>query len=129
MKTVNKILLSLAFAFISALGFAQNPGNLTEIDNRARLRYSETDILNMTPVQLAQINFIYRNSFVINQDKPCPECPAIDFNKIDVSTMQRNLHSRARYYQTVPGHPIDLLSVEELDAELLRIQNELSTGN
>lgn len=129
MKTVKKILLSLSFAFLSAFGFAQNSQNLNEIDSRARLRYSETDILNMTPVQLAQINFIFQNSFVINQDKPCPECPAIDLNKIDVSTMQRNLRTRARYYQTVPGHPIDLLSIEELDAELQRIQNELSTGN
>ncbi len=108
---------------------SQNPENLAQIDERAKLRYSESDILSMTPVQLAQINFIYRNSFIINQDKPCPECPAIDLSKIDVSKMQRNLKTRARFYQTVPSHPIDLLSIEELDAELLRIQNEFSTGN
>lgn len=109
--------------------YAQNASNLQQIDARARKYYTDADIMNMSPMKLAQVNFIYQRSFVINHDKPCPECPEVDLSKIDVATMQRQAKRRARFYQSVPGHPIDLLSVEELDAELLRIEQEFNNNN
>jgi hypothetical protein len=108
--------------------YAQNASNLQQIDARARKYYTDADIMNMSPMKLAQVNFIYQRSFVINHDKPCPECPEVDLSKVDVATMQRQAKRRARFYQSVPGHPIDLLSVEELDAELLRIEQEFSNN-
>lgn len=125
---VKKLLFLLTLLLTGLVGKSQNPENLVQIDERAKLRYSETDILSMTPLQLAQVNFIYRNSYVINREKPCDVCPEIDLNSIDVSTMQRKAKTRARYYQTVPGLPIDLLSVEELERELKRIEQEFSAS-
>lgn len=113
---------------VSTVLSAQNNDNLQQIDARARKHYSDTDIINMSPMKLAQVNFIYQRSFVINHDKPCPECPEVDLSKIDVASMQRVAKSRARFYQSVPGHPIDLLSFEELDTELLRIGQEFSNN-
>ena len=123
-----KTILSSLLLFICVNISAQNASNLQQIDARARKYYSDADILNMSPMKLAQVNFIYQRSFVINHDKPCPECPEVDLSKIDVATMQRQAKRRARFYQSVPGHPIDLLSVEELDAELLRIEQEFSNN-
>lgn len=114
---------------LSADFYAQNADNLQAIDSRARKYYSDTDIINMTPVKLAQVNFIFQSSFVINQDKPCPECPQVDLNKVDVGAIQRQANKRTRYYQSVPGHPIDLLSLQELDIELLRIEQESSANS
>ena len=119
-----KTLFFFASLMVSTVLFAQNNDNLQLIDIRARKYYSDTDILNMTPVKLAQVNFIFQRSFVINYDKPCPECPAVDLSKIDVGVVQRKIDKRKRHYQSVPGHPIDLLSIQELDAELLRIEQE-----
>lgn len=125
MKTIFTALLLL----ICVDFYAQNASNLQQIDARARKYYTDADIMNMSPMKLAQVNFIYQRSFVINHDKPCPECPEVDLSKIDVATMQRQAKRRARFYQSVPGHPIDLLSVEELDAELLRIEQEFNNNN
>ncbi len=113
---------------VSAFLSAQSNDNLQLIDARARKYYSDTDIINMTPVKLAQVNFIFQRSFVVNHDKPCPECPAVDLSKIDVGIMQRQIDKRQRTYQSVPGQPIDLLSLNELDAELLRIEQEFSNN-
>ncbi len=124
MKTIFTALLLL----ICVDFYAQNASNLQQIDARARKYYTDADIMNMSPMKLAQVNFIYQRSFVINHDKPCPECPEVDLSKVDVATMQRQAKRRARFYQSVPGHPIDLLSVEELDAELLRIEQEFSNN-
>ena len=123
-----KTILSSLLLFLCVNISAQNASNLQQIDARARKYYSDADIMNMSPMKLAQVNFIYQRSFVINQDKPCPECPEVDLSKIDVATMQRQAKRRARFYQSVPGHPIDLLSVEELDAELLRIEQEFTNN-
>jgi len=123
-----KILLSF-FCFCIATQINAQQSNLSEIDPRIKLHYSDEQIAAMDVVKLAQIKFIYTQSYRINQDKPCPECPAIDHSKIDVSKMKRNAKTVARFYQTVPGHPIDLMSYEQLDAELLRISQELSTNN
>ncbi len=127
-KSIMKILLSI-FCFCIAIQLNAQQNNLSEIDPRIKLHYSEAQLASMDAVKLAQVKFIYTQSYKINQDKPCPECPAIDHSKIDVSTMKRNAKTTARFYQTVPGHPIDLMSYEQLDAELLRISQELSTNN
>jgi hypothetical protein len=123
-----KTILSSLLLFLCVNISAQNASNLQQIDARARKYYTDGDIMSMSPMKLAQVNFIYQRSFVINHDKPCPECPEVDLSKIDVATMQRLPKTRARFYQSVPGHPIDLLSVEELDAELLRIEQEFSNN-
>jgi len=123
-----KILLSfICLCFGIQLNAQQN--SISQIDPRIRLRYSDAQINEMDAIKLAQVKFIYTQSYTINQDKPCPECPAINHNLIDVSTMKRNASSVARSYQTVPGHPIDLMSYEQLDAELVRITQELTTNN
>jgi hypothetical protein len=124
-----KTILFALFVMLSADFYAQNADNLQAIDSRARKYYADSDIINMTPVKLAQVNFIFQRSFVINHDKPCPECPEVDLNKVDVGVLQRQVDKRKRHYQSVPGHPIDLLSIQELDAELLRIEQELNTNS
>ena len=124
-----KTILFAQFVMLSADFYAQSADNLQAIDSRARKYYADSDIINMTPVKLAQVNFIFQKSFVINHDKPCPECPEVDLNKVDVGVLQRQVDKRTRHYQSVPGHPIDLLSIQELDAELLRIEQELNTNS
>jgi hypothetical protein len=121
------LLTSVFFCVSVASGFSQTSN--VALDPRAARHYSATDIAQMTPMQIAEINFIYQNSFVINQDKPCAECPPVDFDKIDVSLMQRNPHTRARYYQTVPGHPIDLLSEDEVQAALIQIRQQFQNAS
>jgi hypothetical protein len=112
-----KILLSF-FCFCIAIQLNAQQNNLSEIDPRIKLHYSD-----------AQLKFIYTQSYTINHDKPCPECPTLLDGQIDVSKLKRNAKSVARNYLTVPGHPIDLMSYEQLDAELARIAEELSTNN
>jgi hypothetical protein len=123
-----KILLSF-FCFCIAIQLNAQQNNQSEIDSRIKLHYTDSQIASMDAIKLAQIKFIYTQSYRINQDKPCPECPAIDHSKIDVSIMNRNAKTVARFYQTVPGHPIDLMSYEQLDSELAKIAHELSTNN
>jgi hypothetical protein len=123
-----KIILSVICFFVGLQLNAQQTNN-SQIDSRIKLHYSDAQIAEMDAVKLAQVKFIYTQSYRINQDKPCPECPAIDHSKIDVSKLKRNAKTVARHYQTVPGHPIDLMSYEQLDAELTRIAQELSTNN
>ena len=124
MKT---LLLFLAImAWIPAISQQNLP---SEIDFRARRYYSDAQISQMTPLQIAQVNFIYAHSFVINTDKPCPECPTLNLSDIDVAKLERKQSQRARVYQTVPGHPVDLLSYDELDLELQRIANEFNVSN
>jgi len=121
------LLLSICLCLGIQLNAQQN--NVSQIDPRIKLHYTDAQINEMDAVKLAQVKFIYTQSYRINQDKPCPECPIIDQSKIDVSTMKRNASSVARSYQTVPGHPIDLMSYVQLDAELIRIAQELTTNN
>jgi hypothetical protein len=123
-----KIILSVICFFVGLQLNAQQTNN-SQIDSRIKLHYSDAQIAEMDAVKLVQVKFIYTQSYRINQDKPCPECPAIDHSKIDVSKLKRNAKTVARHYQTVPGHPIDLMSYEQLDAELTRIAQELSTNN
>ena len=118
--------LLLLFLILSGLSGYSQQSVTTQIDARARKHYSEAQISQMNPLMIAQINFIYSQSFVINTDKPCPECPALKLDQIDVATLNRKKTTRARVYQTVPGHPIDLLSYDELDAELQRIAAEFN---
>jgi len=123
-----KILLSfICLCFGIQLNAQQN--GISQIDPRIKLHYTDAQINEMDAIKLAQVKFIYTQSYRINQDKPCPECPSIDQSKIDVSTMKRSATAVARFYQTVPGHPIDLMSYEQLDAELVRIAQELTTNN
>ena len=123
-----KILLSF-FCFCIAIQLTAQQNNQTEIDPRIKLHYSDAQLASMDAVKLAQVKFIYTQSYRINHDKPCPECPTILDSQIDVSKLKRNAKSVARNYLTVPGHPIDLISYEQLDAELERIAQELSTNN
>ena len=82
----------------------------------------------MTPLEIAQVNFIYAHSFIVNTGKPCAECPAVKFDEVDVAKLNRQKSHRTRVYQTVPGHPIDLLSYDELDIELQRIADEFNAS-
>ena len=122
-----KHLLSLLFISLVIGVNAQTNSNLELLDQRAHNYYSESDIIAMDAVTIAQLNFVFRNSYAVNTMKPCPIsiCPEVDFSTFDVYTYQRELKTKKRIYLTNPGHPIDLLSTVELDAELERIKNEL----
>jgi hypothetical protein len=106
----------------------QGPLVLQQLDSRANRYYSANDIAQMDALKIAQLNFIFQNSWVVNTMKPCPECPAIDINTFDVSQYAREAKSRKRVYLSVPGNPIDILSYQELDIELERIKNEMITN-
>jgi hypothetical protein len=120
------------FLFLVLLGLsiglnAQTNNNLYQVDQRALSHYTQTEILAMDELTIAQLNFVFRNSYVVNTMKPCPICPELDLTTFDVYQYQRELKTRKRVYLTNPGHPIDLLSTIELEAELERIKNELQS--
>ena len=106
----------------------QDPSVSQQLDSRANRYYGANDIVQMDALKIAQLNFIFQNSWVVNTMKPCPECPAIDINTFDVNQYAREAKSRKRVYLSVPGNPIDILSYKELDIELERIKNEMSTN-
>ncbi len=105
----------------------QGPLVLQQLDSRANRYYGANDIAQMDALKIAQLNFIFQNSWVVNTMKPCPECPAIDINTFDVNQYAREAKSRKRDYLSVIGNPIDILSYQELDIELERIKNEMTT--
>lgn len=123
-----KHLLLFALLIITSTVVAQSNDNLSRIDTRALSHYTEAEILQMDEVTLQQVNFIFRSSWVVNTDKPCDVCPNLDTSNFDVLNYTRQTKSRARVYLTNPGHPIDLLTHLELDAELARIKNEVETN-
>ena len=82
----------------------------------------------MDALKIAQLNFIFQHSWIVNTMKPCPECPAIDINTFDVNQYVREAKTRKGVYLSVPGNPIDILSYQELDIELERIKNEMTTN-
>lgn len=106
----------------------QNSSASQHLDSRANRYYSATDIVQMDALKIAQLNFIFQHSWVVNTSKPCPECPSIDLNTFDVYQYTREAKSRKRVYLSVPGNPIDILSYQELDIELERIKNEMITN-
>ena len=106
----------------------QDPLVLQQLDSRANRYYGANDIVQMDALKIAQLNFIFQHSWVVNTLKPCPECPAIDINTFDVNQYAREAKSRKRIYLSVPGNPIDILSYQELDIELERIKNEMITN-
>jgi hypothetical protein len=116
--------------FVGGAMFAQQavPSN-TSLDPRATRYYTPEQIAQMDALKVAQLNFIFQHSWVVNTLKPCPECPAIDMAAFDVYEYTREAKSRKRVYLTVPGNPIDLLSFQELDAELNRIKNEMNSNS
>lgn len=125
---VKKCLLILA-VFTGFFAHAQQNSTVSQqLDSRANRYYSANDIAQMDALKIAQLNFIFQHSWVINTNKPCPECPAIDINTFDVYQHAREAKSRKRVYLSVPGHPIDILSYQELDIELERIKNEMITN-
>lgn len=122
-----KHLLFLVLLGLSIGLNAQTNNNLFQVDQRALSHYTQTEILAMDALTIAQLNFVFRNSYVLNTMKPCPICPELDLTTFDVYQYQRELKTRKRVYLTNPGHPIDLLSTIELEAELERIKNELQS--
>ena len=126
---VKKCLLILAVLIGFCANAQQNPLVSQQLDSRANRYYSANDISQMDALKIAQLNYIFQRSWVINTLKPCPECPAIDINSFDVYQYEREAKSRKRVYLSVPGNPIDILSYQELDIELERIKNEMITNS
>ena len=125
---MKKCLLILA-VFTGLFANAQQSSSASQqLDSRANRYYSANDIAQMDALKIAQLNFIFQHSWVINTMKPCPECPAIDINTFDVYQYAREAKSRKRVYLSVPGNPIDILSYKELDVELERIKNAMITN-
>ena len=124
-KTVKTLLLFLSIILSSAIYCQQSPA--PQLNVIARQHYSDMQVSQMTPLQIAQINFIYTQSFLLNTEKPCADCPAIDLTQFDVALYERHKSTRARVYLSVPGHPVDLLSYDELDIELQRIADEFNS--
>ncbi len=116
--------------FLGGASFAQQAVPVSQqLDARATLYYSSEQIAQMDAVMIAQLNFIFQHSWVVNNSKPCSECPAIDLAAFDVNQYTRETKSRKRVYLNVPGHPIDILSYQELDVELNRIKNEMNANS
>ena len=125
---MKKCLLILA-VFTGLFAHAQQSYSVVhQLDSRANRYYSANDIAQMDALKIAQLNFIFQHSWVLNTDKPCPECPVIDLSTFDVYQYAREAKSRKRIYLSVPGNPIDILSYKELDVELERIKNEMITN-
>jgi hypothetical protein len=99
------------------------------LDSRAYNYYTAEQVAAMDEVTVAQLNFVFRNSYVLNNEKPCDVCPAIDLSSFDVYNYTRELNTRKRVYITNPGNPIDIMSSVELDTELERIKNEILSSS
>ena len=129
LSPVKNYLLILAL-FLGGASFAQQADPVSQqLDARASLYYNAEQIAQMDAVMIAQLNFIFQHSWVVNTAKPCPECPTIAVSAFDVNQYTRETKSRKRVYLTVPGHPIDILSYQELDVELNRIKTELNSNS
>jgi hypothetical protein len=106
----------------------QGPSVSQQLDSRANRYYGTNDIAQMDALKIAQLNYIFQHSWVVNTMKPCPECPAIDINTFDVNQYAREAKTLKRVYLSAPGNPIDIISYKELDIELERIKNEMITN-
>jgi hypothetical protein len=126
-KTVKTIFLT--FLLTITLGVLQAQQNESVIDHRIRNHYTNEQIQQLDEVTIAQLNYVFRQSYVLVTDKPCAECPPVDLENFDPYDYQRDLNFRKRIYLTNPGIPVDLLSEKELDAELTRIKNEFQSSN
>jgi hypothetical protein len=113
-----KHLSILLFLLVSLEGVSQTNTSAPIPDARIFNHYTAAQVAEMDAHKINVLNFIFRSSFVINADKPCPECPSVDVNTFDVMNYQREHATRKRVYLSQPGHPIDLLSVVELDAAI-----------
>lgn len=122
-----KLRLLLFFVLLAGLVNAQQP----ELDVRARSKYSKEDLASMSVAKIEQINFYYRQSFVINKkDKVCSTCPEIDVNSIDISKFESRRHQDKRVvvFLTEPGYPIQLLSISELQEAYSKILQNHKSG-
>ena len=125
---MKKCLLILA-VFTGFFAHAQQDSSVSQqLDSRANRYYNANDIAQMDALKIAQLNFIFQHSWVVNTLKPCPECPVIDLNSFDVNQYVREAKKRKRVYLSTLGNPIDILSYQELDVELERIKNEMITN-
>ena len=124
-KTVKALFLSalLTLTFQGLRAQQAQP----DVDHRIRDHYSEEQIAQLDELTIAQLNFVFRHSYVLVTEKPCAECPAVDLENFDPYSFDRDLNFRKRIYLSNPGIPIDLLSEKELDAELTRIKNEFQS--
>jgi hypothetical protein len=124
-KTVKALLITMLL-YVSASGLMAQQTQ-ADIDDRIRKHYTAEEIQQLDALTIAQLNFVFRNSYVLVTEKPCPECPQVDLQNFDPYDYQRDLSFRKRIYLTNPGIPIDLLSEKELDAELTRIKNKFQS--
>lgn len=124
-KTVKTTFLTLLLTI--TFGVLQAQQNESVIDHRIRSHYTDAQIQQLDQVTIAQLNYVFRHSYVLVTEKPCPECPPVDLESFDPYDYQRDLNFRKRIYLTNPGIPVDLLSEKELDAELTRIKNEFQS--
>lgn len=124
--SVKNTLFTMIALLVSSFAFAQS-NQLPELDQRAYKYYTQEQVNEMDAVTIEQLNFIFNQSYVVNTDKICDICPALNLEEFDVYEHQRQANRRTRVYVTNPGNPIDILSYEELDVELERIKNELQT--
>lgn len=126
LRQLKNFIFSLMALLFSSSAYAQSNQTI-ELDQRAYKYYTQEQIDELDDVTIAQLNFIFNESFVVNTDKVCDVCPALNLDEFDVYQYQRQANRRTRVYLTNPGNPIDILSYEELDAELERIKNEFLT--
>jgi hypothetical protein len=126
-KTVKTYLLTILLTI--TLSVLQAQQNEPVIDHRIRNHYTNEQIQQLDEVTIAQLNYVFRQSYVLVTDKPCAECPPVDLENFDPYDYQRDLNFRKRIYLTNPGIPVDLLSEKELDAELTRIKDEFQSSN
>lgn len=121
MKKITLLCFSACLLSIGNGAFAQSNNNT--LDERAKKYYSEEQIKSFTPEKIKQINFYYSKSFVILKKDVCASCPAIDASTIDVTKFEssRAEDRRVVVFLTKPGHPIELLSWNEIKAEYAKL--------
>ncbi len=97
------------------------------IDERVKNHYSVSQIASFSESKAASVNFYYRNSFEIKKgDKVCTTCPEINPSALDITLFEHNRKDRSvAVFQTEPGYPVVLLSVNELQAAYARISGNI----
>lgn len=108
-------ILALFIAFC-ALSYGQSA---VKIDPRVYLHYTPEQIeeLKANPKKLKCINFLYSQSFIVN-NRECTGCTPINPETFDVATVEnfRKQSQRVTVGVSREGHTVTLLSRDELEA-------------
>lgn len=108
--------ITALFLAISSLSYGQDTA---KIDPRVYLHYTPEQIeeLKAHPKKLKCVNFLYSQSFIVN-NRECTGCTPINPENFDVATVEnfRKQKERVTVGVSREGHTVTLLSRDELQA-------------